>query len=147
MPSEINTIVTAMQTALDTISGLKVVLFPEVSTEFPLAVVRWTSKQAQTIALGGRSNEGRLLVTVFTSVPGSTTEAFEALYEFISETHVNSIEAAVDSDNTLGSAVDSCRLVAVGDLGMRDPNPGQTGGEHPAANWVFDYIVSRVGVD
>jgi hypothetical protein len=103
-------------TRLSTISGLKVLDYPAESiNEFPAAVVLFESRDSiQT--LGGSSFTEKIKVVLLVS-SANTQQAYDTLDQYMDPMGTNSIEAAVDGDNTWDSKVDDGRLVSVDNVG------------------------------
>ena len=116
MANEIKTALDALETALAGIPGVRVVQddAAEGWSDFPLAIVRLASRDAARIGFAGSSFEGEIVVTV--AVAG---ERAADLLPFIEPLGAASVEAAIDSDNTLNGAVDYARLTEVSDVGIR----------------------------
>ena len=116
MANEIKTALDALQTQLGGIPGVRVVQdgAAEGWSDFPLAIVRLASRDAARIGFAGSSFEGEIVVTV--AVAG---ERAADLLPFIEPLGAASVEAALDSDNTLNGAVDYARLTEVSDVGIR----------------------------
>lgn len=116
MANEIKTALDALASRLARVPGLRV--SQDVSTdawsEFPLAALRLESRNAAGVGLGGSSFEGEIVVTV---IAGGESAA--DLLPFIEPLGAMSVEAAIDSDNTLNGAVDYAKLVEVNGVGVR----------------------------
>ena len=134
MANEIGTAKAGLRARLETIPGLRVLDYPpEAVHELPAAVVSLHSRGAAA-TLGGRGFEGEMRVTLLVA-SASAREAYAALDRFIDPSGPQSVEAAVDGDNTWGGAVDDGRLTSVENVGPRK----LWGGEYVGAEFVFEF--------
>ena len=108
-----------LKARLETVRGLRVIDYnPSSWSDFPLATVGLAWRSGSQVGLGGASFEGEMLVTVI--APMRTTHpTCRDLMPFIDPLGAMSVEAAIDSDSTLGGSVDDARLVEVGEIGPR----------------------------
>lgn len=117
MANEIKTALDALETALARIPGVRVAQDGAADdgwSDFPLAIVRLASRDAARIGFAGSSFEGEIIVTL--AVAG---ERAADIIPFIEPLGAASVEAAIDSDNTLNGAVDYARLMEVSGVGIR----------------------------
>ena len=134
MANEIGDAKAGLRARLETIPGLRVLEHPpEAVHELPAAVVSLHSRDASRTLAGG-GFEGRMKVTLLVS-SASTKEAYAALDRFIDPRGPQSVEAAVDGDNTWGGAVDDGRLTSVENVGARK----MRGGTVVGADFVFGF--------
>ena len=140
MADEIKDAKDGLASMLSNISGLKVLDYPADSvSEFPVAVALFESRNtAET--LGGSSFTGEVRVVVLVS-SANTKEAYDTLDEFMAPLGTNSIEAAVDADNTWGGNVDDGRLVTVDNVGQRK----LWGGLYVGADFLFRFVKAVAG--
>ena len=137
MANEIGGAKAGLRARLETVPGLRVLEHPpEAVHELPAAVVSLHSRDASR-TLGGGGFEGRMRVTLLVS-SASTREAYAALDRFIDPTGPQSVEAAVDGDNTWGGAVDDGRLTSVENVGARK----LWGGSYVGADFVLKFVKS-----
>ena len=131
MADEIGAARAGLRARLETIPGLRVLDHPpDAVNELPAAVVSLDSREPPR-TLGGRGFEGRMRVTLLVA-SASAREARAALDRLLDPSGPQSVEAAVDGDNTWGGAVDDGRLVAVENVGARS-------GEVVGAEMVFGF--------
>lgn len=111
---EITTIRQAIETRLETISGLEVYDFePDVPTVTPLATIKLVSivpnESYGDVAVADRTY--RWIITV--RIQGSIAEVmWDSMDEYLDLSGSNSIFAAIYGDDTLGSTVDQAILPA-----------------------------------
>ncbi len=118
MADEIKDAKDGLATRLNSIAGLKVLDYPAESiNEFPVAVVLFESRGAFE-TLGGSTFAGRIKVILLVS-SANTQQAYDTLDEFMAPLGANSIEAAIDADNTWNSKVDDGRLLSIDNVGQR----------------------------
>ena len=118
MANEIADAKDGLVTVLSTISGLRVLDYPAGSVnEFPAAVVLFESRDAMQ-TLGGSTFAGRIKVVLLIS-SANTKEAYDTLVGYMDQLGTNSVEAAVDADNTWNGKVDDGRVVSVDNVGQR----------------------------
>ena len=135
MADEIKDAKDGLVTRLSSITGLKVLDYPADSVnEFPVAVVLFESRDAIE-TLGGSSFSGRIKVILLVS-SANTKEAYDTLDEFMAPLGTNSIEAAIDGDNTWNSKVDDGRLLSVDNVGQRK----LWGGNYIAADFRVGFV-------
>lgn len=134
MANEIGGAKAGLRARLETIPGLRVLDHPpDAVNELPAAVVSLQSRTASR-TLGGGGFEGRMRVTLLVA-SASVKEAYAALDRFVDPSGPQSVEAAVDGDNTWGGAVDDGRLASVENIGSRK----LWGGEYVGADFVFSF--------
>ena len=135
MANEIRDAKDGLASLLSNISGLKVLDYPAESVhEFPVAVVLFESRDAAE-TLGGSSFTGKIKVVVLLS-SANTQEVYDTLDQFMDPLGSNSVEAAVDADNTWGGNVDHGRLVSIGNVGQRK----LWGGVYVGADFHFRFV-------
>ncbi len=140
MANEIKDAKDGLVSLLSTISRLKVLDYPAGSVnEFPVAVVLFESRD-NVQALGGSSFSGKIKVVLLVS-SANTQQAYDTLDQFMDPLGSNSIEAAVDADNTWNAKVDDGRLVSVDNVGHRK----LWGGFYVGADFHFEFIKSVAG--
>ena len=115
MADEIKDAKDGLKTLLETISGLRV--YDHVPdggpSEFPAAVIRFVSRTAGSGgSLGGSTFQGVLSVVVMVA-KANDLEAYDEIIKYIEPLGTESIEAAVDADNTWGGNVDDGRVESV----------------------------------
>lgn len=102
----------ALATTLSMISGLRVYAFPKGEISPPAAVIMPADGQFLTYRVTmDTTHDLELTVTVFTQW-GADANSTEALDAYLADSGTKSIYAAVNADQTLGSTVDSCTVVA-----------------------------------
>ena len=90
------------------------------------------------VAVGGSSFMGVITVEVYVS-GNDIDAAWELIEEFASPDHAtNSIERAIDTDNTLGGAIDDIRVARIFNVGPREY---PSGGFYIGADFVCRFIV------
>ncbi len=137
MANEIRDAKDGLGTLLTTISGLKVLDYPAESIhEFPVAVVLFESRDTMQ-TLGDSTFAGRIKVVLLVS-SADTQQAYDTLDQFMDPLGTNSVEAAVDTDNTWGSKVDDGRLLKVDNVGRRK----LWGGHYVGADLHFEFVKS-----
>ena len=138
MANEIREALGALETRIGDIPGLRVVRDGAADgwSDFPLAEVRFASREAARIGFGGSSFEGEIVVTV-----AASGERTADLIPFIEPLGAASVEAAIDSDNTLNGAVDYARLVEVSGVGVRQVG----GGRRMAADFRIRFVKQAPG--
>ena len=136
MANEIRDAKDGLKTRLETISGLRVLDYPADSVnEFPAAVVLFRGRNTLG-GLGGSSFTGQVAVVVLISKQ-NTQEAFDELDKYMAPLGTESIEAAIDADNTWNAKVDDGRLVDVVNVGYREfPD----GGRYVAADFNCQFV-------
>ena len=118
MVDEINNAKDGLSALLAAIPGLRVLDYPADSVnELPAAMVLVESRDAAG-ALGGGAFTGRIKVVLLVS-SANIRQAYDTLNRFIDPLGPQSVETAVDADNTWGGAVDDGRLLSVDNIGPR----------------------------
>ena len=137
MANEIKDAKDGLVTRLSTIAGLKVLDYPPGTiNEFPAAVVLFESRDPiQT--LGGSTFTGKIKAVLLVS-SSDTKQAYDKLDQFLDPLGTNSIEAAVDGDNTWNAKVDDGRLVSIDNVGHRK----LWGGFYVGADTHFEFVKS-----
>ena len=140
MADEIKDAKDGLGTLLSTISGLRVLDYPADSiSEFPAVVALFESRDAVE-TLGGSSFTGKIKVILLVA-SANTKEGYDTLDEFMAPLGANSVEAAVDADNTWNAKVDDGRLVSVDNVGLRK----LWGGYYIGADFHFRFVKSVAG--
>ena len=140
MANEIKDAKDGLASLLSGISGLKVLDYPAGTiNEFPAAVVLFESRDAMQ-TLGGSSFAGKIKVVLLVS-SADTQQAYDTLDQYMDPLGSNSVEAAVDGDNTWGGNVDDGRLTSVGNVGHRK----LWGGYYVGADFHFEFVKSVSG--
>ena len=121
MANEISEAKKGLAAALSSIDGLRVFDYtPDSLHEFPAAIVHLESRDSVG-TLGGTTIRGSLRVEVLVST-ADARQATETLDVFLEPTGAQSIEAAANTDPTLGGKVDDARLISVNNIGRRKLN-------------------------
>ena len=137
MANEIKDAKDGLGTRLATITGLRIHDFePEGVIEMPVAIIRFTRRLVGDLTIGGSSFTGDITVTLLLNVPGDEQEAFDEMDKYIAPLGTESIEAAIDGDNTWNSKVDDGRLVEINTVGWRNI----FGGRYMGADFVCRFI-------
>lgn len=105
-----------LQANLATISGLRVEDYVPGSVAAPAALIQLdgvTYRRAHQNGLHEYDFTVRVLVA---STYDRTSQA--ALDAYMDPSHANSVQAAIESDRTLGGAADDCLVVSVGSVGL-----------------------------
>lgn len=123
----------------DAIAGLKTTLEanipglhvynhpPDAIHEYPAAVLLLENIDPE-IAFAGNSIDARVRC-VFMYASGLSEEAFASVYDAIDPTETNkSVVKAVRADPTLDGKVDDAEVVAIENIGRRDPQGGYFAG-------------------
>ena len=136
MASEIANAKDGLGTLIGNISAIRQVFDypPEDVHEMPAMVLLFESRDTEQ-TIGGSTFQGIIRGTLLVS-SASTKQAFDELDAYMEPLGTNSIEAAVDSDTTWGSTVDTGRLISVENVGYRDVG----GGRYAAADFVFEFV-------
>ena len=140
MANEIRDAKDGLGTLLSNISGLRVLDYPADSIhEFPVAVVLFESRDAiETLA--GSTFTAKVKAVLLVS-SASTQQAYDTLDQYMDPPGTNSVEAAVDADNTWGGNVDDGRLLSVDNVGQRK----LWGGSYVGADFHFRFTKSVSG--
>ena len=140
MANEIRDAKDGLGTLLSNISGLRVLDYPADSIhEFPVAVVLFESRDA-TVTLADSSFIGKAKAVLLVS-SANTKQAYDTLDQYMDPLGTNSVEAAVDADNTWGGNVDDGRLLSVDNVGQRK----LWGGSYVGADFHFRFTKSVSG--
>jgi len=130
MAGEITNIRNGLQTRLETISGLQVYdHLPEGYAVSPAAAIQfvgWTPNESFSYSRPAGQASYRFVISVRLSglVP---EEMWQALDDYINPTGTNSILAAIDGDDTLGSVVDYTVITPGEDIDVTDREVGPDG--------------------
>lgn len=136
MADEIKDAKDGLVTLLATISGLRVIDYePDGWKEFPVAIVRFTGRLLD-VTLGESTFEGSITVTLLMKHAGDSPETVTAeLDKYMEPLGTESIEVAVQADDTWGGNVDDGRLERVENVGWREV----FGVLHMGADFVFRF--------
>lgn len=136
MANEIKDAKDGLASLIDNISGLRVIDYPsDALNQFPVAVILFTGRSLD-VTLAGSTFLGEITVKVLVA-KGNQLEAFDELDKYMEATSTESIEAAVDADNTWNGKVDDGRLRSITNVGIQE-FPG--GGRYVAADFNFTFI-------
>lgn len=136
MASEIATAKDGLATLIGNISGMVQVFDypPDGVHETPSMVLQFQGRDPQQ-TIGGSTFLGTLRGTMLIN-SASNKQAFDKLDEFMEPLGTNSVEAAVDSDNTWGGSVDTGKLTSIENVGFREIG----GGRYAGADFVFEFM-------
>ena len=139
MASEIANAKDGLLTRLATISAIKATFDypPDGLNEFPAAVVRFEGRDVGQQTMGSTTFVGTFVMTLLIS-SAATKQAFDELDAYMEPAGTNSVEAAINGDNTWGSTVDDGRLVGISMVGFREIG----GGRYVAADFSFTCLKS-----
>lgn len=104
----------ALQTALTTVNGLRVVEYIPDSLNPPMATVAIDGVRYHT-AFGSTSPLYTFIVSVVVA-RSSDRVAQRRLGEYLAPTGASSIRAAIEKDTTLCNTVQSCQVVSAGNI-------------------------------
>ena len=126
---------TGLRDRLESIPGLRVVDFlPETWSDFPVAVISLSQRRGR-IALSGTAFEGEFVVLLFLN-PANPVQSLVDLDEYIAPAGAKSVQAAIESDASLGGSVEYANLKHIENVGLR-----QLGAERCAA---ADFLIRFV---
>ena len=136
MASEIANAKDGLGTLVGNISSVRQVFDypPEDIHEMPAFVLLFEGRDTEQ-TLGGSTFQGTIRGTLLISA-ASAKQAFDELDAYMEPLGTNSVEAAVDADNTWGGTVDTGRLQSVENVGYREIG----GGRYAAADFVFEFL-------
>jgi len=135
MASEIANAKDGLLTRLATISAIRSTFDypPDGLNEFPSAVVQFQGRDVGQQGMGESGTFiGEFVMTLLIS-SAATKQAFDELDAFMEPDGTNSVEAAINSDNTWNSSVDDGRLTGISSIGFREVG----GGRYVAADFNF----------
>ena len=137
MASEIANAKNGLLTRLATISAIRATFDypPDGLNEFPAAVVRFTGRDVGQQGMGAGTFVGAFTMTLLVS-SAATQQAFDELDAYMEPAGTNSIEVAINGDNTWDSSVDDGRLENITSVGFREIG----GGRYVAADFEFSCI-------
>ena len=139
MASEIANAKDGLLTRLAAISAIRATFDypPDGLNEFPAAVVRFEGRDVGQQTMGSTTFVGGFVMTLLIS-SAATKQAFDELATYMEPAGTNSIEAAINGDNTWGSTVDDGRLIGISAVGFREIG----GGRYVAADFAFTCLLS-----
>ncbi len=135
MADELKNIKDGLQTALQTITGLRVFdQSVESVNEFPAAVIL-NDPIDYEVQLGGDTFSGELRVLLLVA-QADALGAWEALDSYLAPLGTSSIKAAIKADPTLGGKVDWAKLRRAENIRMRE----MWGGVYVGADFLVQYL-------
>jgi hypothetical protein len=133
---DVQTIITAVNGALDTIAGLRVFDYPPDQIPVPAAVTELAAGQfvAYDTAMAGTADDLRLQVRLFVST-ASNRAAAAALNTYLARSGASSIKAAIETNGALAALVHYVTVTGASGWGM------YAAGDQQLLGCTFDVIV------